>query len=80
MNATIWLLLIGTKAAHRTMQAAKKYADKETSEAQKKRTGKRKLQLSLNNVVAAKKKTLKDMQAKTEGYDAEISSMHSQLK
>ena len=31
------------KAAHRTMQAAKKDADKETSEAQKKRTKKKKL-------------------------------------
>ena len=68
------------KAAPRTMQAAKKDADKETSEAQKKRIEKRKLQLSLNNVVAAKKKALEDMQTKIESYDAEISSMRSQLK
>ena len=67
------------KAAHRIMQAAKKDADKETSEAQKKRIEKRKLQLSLN-VVDANKKALKDIQAKIESYDAEISSMHSQLK
>lgn len=46
------------KAAHRIMQAAKKDADKETSEAQKKRIEKRKLQLSLNNIAAAKKKAL----------------------
>ena len=68
------------KAAHRTMEAAKKDADKETSEAQKKRIEKRKLQLSLNNVVAAKKNALEDMQAKIESYDAEISSIRSQLK
>ena len=70
------------KAAHRTMQAAKKDSDKETSDTQKKRIEKRKLQLqlSLNNVVAAKKNALEDMQAKIESYDAEISSMRSQLK
>ena len=68
------------KAAHRTMEAAKKDADKETSEAQKKRIEKRKLQLSLNNVAAAKKNALENMQAKIESYDAEISSIRSQLK
>ena len=57
------------KAAHRTMQAAKKDPDKETSETQKKRIERRKLQLSLNNVVATKKKPLEDMQ-----------EMRSQLK
>ena len=46
------------KAAHRTMEAAEKDTDKETSKAQKKRIGKRKSMLSLNNVVAAKKKAL----------------------
>ena len=67
------------KAAHRTMPTAKKDVDKKTNEAQKKRIEKRKLQLSLN-VVDANKKALKDIQAKIESYDAEISSMHSQLK
>ena len=68
------------KAAHRRMEAAEKDADKETSKAQKKRIGKRKSMLSLNNVVAAKKKALEDIQVKIESYDAEISSMRSQLK
>ena len=46
------------KAAHRTIPTAKKDVDKKTNEAQKKRIEKRKLQLSLNNIVAAKKKAL----------------------
>ena len=70
------------KAAHRTIQATKKDSDKDTTDTQKKRIEKRKLQLqlSLNNVVAAKKKALEDMEAKIESYDAEISSVRSQLK
>ena len=67
------------KATHRTMPAAKKDVDKETNEAQKKRIEKRKLQLSLNIIVAAKKKAPEDIQRKIESYDAEISSMCSHL-
>ena len=67
------------KAAHRTMPAAKKDVDKETNETQKKRIEKRKLQLSLNIIVAAKKKALEDIQRRIESYDAEISSMCSHL-
>ena len=73
-------MIAKVKVAHRTMKAAEKDADKETSKAQKKRIGKRKLLLSLNNVNAAKKKALEDMQGKIESYDAEICSVHCQLK
>ena len=66
------------KAAHRKCKQLKRMRIKR--QAQKKRIEKRKLQLSLNNGVDAKKKALEHMQAKSESYDAEISSMRSQLK
>ena len=57
------------KASHRSMVAAKKEANLETSEFQKKRIQKRKLKVSLDNAVAEKKKLVEDMKQKIQSFD-----------